>query len=83
MKILNETDIKCLNSKQEEVVYLSKFDGSMRIIYLENILKIENILKTLVAYYFSEEYGHDNYLKIDNFDTLKTSINKDEVVEKE
>lgn len=65
------------------MVYLSKFDGSMRIIYLENILKIENILKTLVAYYFSEEYGHDNYLKIDNFDTLKTSINKDEVVEKE
>ena len=54
----------------------------MRTVYLENILKIENILKTLVAYYFSEEYGHDNYLKIDNFDTLKTSSDKDCVIEK-
>lgn len=61
---------------------MSEFDRSMIIIYLENILKIENRLKILVAYSFSEEYGHDNYLKIDNFDTLKTSSNKDEVLEK-
>lgn len=70
------------NTKYEELFYLSEFDRSMRTVYLENILKIENRLKTLVAYYFSEKYGHDNYLKIDNFDTLKNSSNKNETVEK-
>lgn len=79
---VNGNDIFKNNAKYEELFYLSEFDRSMRTVYLENILKIENRLKTLVAYYFSEEYGHDNYLKIDNFDTLKTSSNKDEVVEK-
>lgn len=71
------------NTKYEELFYLSEFDRSMRTVYLENILKTENRLKTLVAYYFSEKYGHDNYLKIDNFDTLKNSSNKNETVEKE
>ena len=40
------------NTKYEELFYLSEFDRSMRTVYLENILKIENRLKTLVAYYF-------------------------------
>ncbi len=64
------------NAKYEEMYYLSEFDRSLRSVYLENILKIENQLKTLVAYYFSEEYGYDNYLKIDNFETLRNTKNK-------
>ncbi len=70
------------NARYEELYYLSEFDRSIRSVYLENILKIENRLRTLVAYYFSEEYGHDNYLKIENFDTLRNSTDNDEVVEK-
>lgn len=70
------------NAKYEELYYLSEFDRSMRSVYLENILKIENRLKTLVAYYFSEEYGHDNYLKIENFETLRNTATQDRVVEK-
>ena len=41
--------------------------------FLKNILVVENILRTLIAYNFSEKYGNDNYLKLDNFETLKNS----------
>lgn len=78
----NGNEVFITNAKYEELFYLSEFDRSMRSVYLENILKIENRLKTLVAYYFSEEYGHDNYLKIENFDTLMNSSNNDEVIQK-
>lgn len=70
------------NAKFEELYYLFEFDRSIRNVYLENILKIENKLKTLVAYYFSEEYGHDNYLKLDNFDTLKDYCKDELSIEK-
>lgn len=40
---------------------------------MKNILIVENILRTLIAYNFSLKYGNDNYLKIDNFETLKNS----------
>lgn len=40
---------------------------------MKNILVVENILRTLIAYNFSEKYGNDNYLKLDNFETLKNS----------
>ena len=32
------------------------------------MLKIENSFKTVIAHEFSALYGHDNYLKIENFD---------------
>ena len=70
------------NSRYEELYYLSEFDRSIRIVYLEIILKIENKLKTLIAYYYSEEYGHDNYLKIDNFETLRGTSNSEETIKK-
>lgn len=78
----NGNEIFIPNATYEEMYYLSEFDRSMRSVFLENILKLENRLKTLVAYYFSEEYGYDNYLKIDNFDTLRNSSNNDEVIER-
>ena len=57
-------------TKFEEIYALYEFDRQIRNIFLEYILKIENSLRALVAYYFSEEYGNDNYLKLDNFETF-------------
>lgn len=57
----------------EEVYALFEFDRNIKSILLKNILAVENILRTLIAYNFSEKYGNDNYLKIDNFETLKDS----------
>lgn len=53
----------------EEIYALYDFDRQLRNIFLEFILKIENSLRSLIAYYFSKSYGHDNYLKLDNFET--------------
>lgn len=56
-----------------EIYALFEFDRNIKSILLKNILAVENILRTLIAYNFSNKYGNDNYLKIDNFETLKTS----------
>ena len=52
----------------DEVFALYNFDRELRNIYLKYLLKIENTFKTVIAHEFSAKYGHDNYLKIDNFD---------------
>ena len=52
----------------DEVFALYHFDRELRNIYLKFLLKIENTFKTVIAHEFSAKYGHDNYLKIDNFD---------------
>lgn len=52
----------------DEVYALYSFDREVRIIYLKFLLKIENSFKTVIAHEFSAKYGHDNYLKIENFD---------------
>lgn len=52
----------------EEVYALYNFDRSIRNIYLKYLLKLENTFKTVIAHEFSALYGHDNYLKIENFD---------------
>lgn len=51
----------------DEVYALYNFDRELRNIYLKFLLKIENTFKTVIAHEFSAKYGHDNYLKIDNF----------------
>ncbi len=61
------------NTTFEEIYALFEFDRNIKSILLKNILAVENILRTLIAYNFSEKYGNDNYLKIDNFETLKGS----------
>ena len=53
----------------DEVYSLYIFDRELRNIYLKYLLKLENTFKTVIAHEFSKKYGHDNYLKIDNFDT--------------
>lgn len=56
------------NTTFEEIYSLYEFDRQLRNIFLEYILKIENSLRSLIAYYFSKGYGNDNYLKLDNFE---------------
>lgn len=57
----------------EEIYALYDFDRTIRSILFKQILKVENILRSLIAYNFSEKYGNDNYLKLNNFETLKGS----------
>lgn len=53
----------------DEVYALYLFDRELRNIHLKQLLKIENRLKAVIAHEFSKLYGHDNYLKIENFNT--------------
>ncbi len=52
----------------DEIYALYSFDRELRTIYLKYLLKIENTFKTVISHEFSANYGHDNYLKIENFD---------------
>lgn len=52
-----------------EIYALYLFDREIRSIFLKYILEIENNMKAVLAYEFSKKYGHDSYLKVDNFDT--------------
>lgn len=56
----------------DEVYALYNFDRDLRNIYLRYLLKLENSFKTVIAHEFSAKYGHDNYLKISNFDNSST-----------
>ena len=69
----NTTDNFINGSTFEEIYALYDFDRLIKNILFKEILKVENILRSLIAYNFSEKYGNDNYLKIDNFETLKGS----------
>ena len=61
-----------------EIYALYEFDRQLRNIFLEYILKFENSLRALIAYYFSEQYGNDNYLKLNNFETFENvNVNND------
>ena len=51
-----------------ELYNLYLFDRELRNIFIKYILEIENNIKTVISHDFSEKYGHDNYLKIFNFD---------------
>ena len=59
----------------EEFYSLYEFDRKIRIIFLEYILLIERKIDTYIAYDFSKNYGHKNYLIPENFNN--TSKNKD------
>lgn len=53
----------------EEIYALYEFDRKLRIITLEYILEVEKMIKSHIAYTFSQKYGHKNYLRIENFDS--------------
>ena len=63
------------NASFEEIFAMYKFDKNLKIILLKYILEIESIIKTKIANIFSENYGINNYLKIDNFDLKKDKCN--------
>lgn len=83
--IQNERFIE--NAKIEEIYSLYEFDRKIRIIFLENILLIERKIDTYIAYEFSKEYGHRDYLipsnfnlnqkNYDNINKLIKEVNKD------
>lgn len=61
----------------DEVYALYSFDRELRHIYLKYLLKIENMFKSVIAHEFSAQYGHDNYLKLENFQYTASTDPKD------
>lgn len=56
---------------------LYQFDSKLRQILFRYILKVEANIKNLISYYFSEKYGHKNYLIYTNFNSkIKNAGNK-------
>lgn len=53
-----------------EIYSLYEFDREIRNIIFGSILKVENTLRTQIAYVFSEKYGVENYLIFGNFETF-------------
>jgi len=51
-----------------ELYGLYLFDRELKNIFIKYILEIENNIKAVISHDFSKKYGHDNYLKISNFD---------------
>ncbi len=60
----------------EEIVAVYEFDKRLRNIMFKYILNVETNIRTLISYYFSQQYGHDNYLIYNNFDTKKKDSTK-------
>lgn len=54
----------------EEIYALYEFDRKLRGITLELLLRLENELKSIIAYVFSREHGHKDYLAYSNFDSV-------------
>lgn len=50
-----------------EVYSLFLFDREIRASFLKAILRIENHIKSVLAYEFSSKYKHDRYLRLANF----------------
>lgn len=64
------------NVTLEEIYALYSFDSELRINILKYILKIERKIDTYIAYEFSKQYGHKDYLNPQNFDSNKFSTTK-------
>lgn len=57
------------NTDFNEIYALYLYDRSLRNIFIKYILEIENNIKSVLSHDFSKKYGHDNYLKVANFET--------------
>lgn len=58
-----------------EIYALYLFDRELRNIFLRYILEIESNIKSVLSHKFSQKYGYDNYLKVNNFNII---VNKNE-----
>ena len=67
------------NASFEEIFAMYKFDKNLKIILLKYILEVESIIKTKIANLFAENYGIENYLKIDNFDLKEDNSNVEHI----
>lgn len=63
-------------TKFNELYGLYTFDRNLRIIYLKYLVQIENNFKSILSHNFSKDYGHENYLKLDNFDIKPSTDTK-------
>lgn len=69
-KSYTEMDEQYLSgTKFEEIHALYLFDRELRNIFIRYILELENNIKSILSHDFSGKYGHDNYMKVSNFDT--------------
>ena len=67
------------NASFEEIFAMYKFDKNLKVIILKYILEVESIIKTKIANLFAENYGIENYLKIDNFDLKEDNSNVEHI----
>ena len=56
------------NTSFEEIFALYEFDKNIKAIFLKYTLEIEVIIKSLMANTLAEEYGVEDYLKLENLD---------------
>ena len=56
------------NTYFEEIFALYEFDKNIKAIFLKYTLEIEVIIKSLMSNTLAEEYGVEDYLKLENFD---------------
>ena len=56
------------NTSFEEIFALYEFDKNIKAIFLKYTLEIEVVIKSLMANTLAEEYGVEDYLKLENFD---------------
>ncbi len=56
------------NTSFEEIFALYEFDKNIKAIFLKFTLEIEIIIKSLMANAIAEEYGVEDYLKLENLD---------------
>lgn len=55
------------NAKFSEIVSLCEFDRELRNCYFKYILNVENVIKSIVSYEFSQQYSYE-YLNEDSYD---------------
>lgn len=67
-------------SNFNEIYALYTFDRELRNLFIRYILEIENNIKSVIAHDFSKKYGHDNYLKLANFDTTVQTYEKKKTI---
>lgn len=78
---LNGEDTYKENSSFIEIYSLYEFDRNLREIYLPEVLKIEDLVKSLIAYNFSDKYGYEDkdYLNRNNFEDTDSGYRNTEI----
>lgn len=70
------------NTSFEEIFALYEFDKNIKAIFLKFTLEIEIIIKSLMANALAEEYGVEDYLKLENLDENADDELVDDFIEK-